>query len=278
MITTLNIGGHLVDLGHPVVMTIMNLTTDSFYAQSRLSSSEQIIKAATEAAAAGATILDLGGYSTRPGAVDVPAKVEIERLSQAIGLIRKQLPDMPLSVDTFRSEVIQKIVQRWGAVIVNDVSGGTMDPQMMATVGQLGLPYICGHIKGTPQTMASHAVYKELIEELLTFFVERMEMAQRCSIKDFVVDPCFGFAKNVDHNFELLRRFGELSVLGKPLLAGLSRKSFLYRSLNIEPQEALVATSVAHLKALEGGAQILRVHDTVAAMQTITLFRKIYNQ
>ncbi|MEG2479016.1 MAG: dihydropteroate synthase [Mucinivorans sp.] len=278
MITTLNIGGHLVDLGHPVVMTIMNLTTDSFYAQSRLSSSEQIIKAATEAAAAGATILDLGGYSTRPGAVDVPAKVEIERLSQAIGLIRKQLPDMPLSVDTFRSEVIQKIVQRWGAVIVNDVSGGTMDPQMMDTVGQLGLPYICGHIKGTPQTMASHAVYKELIEELLTFFVERMEMAQRCSIKDFVVDPCFGFAKNVDHNFELLRRFGELSVLGKPLLAGLSRKSFLYRSLNIEPQEALVATSVAHLKALEGGAQILRVHDTVAAMQTITLFRKIYNQ
>ncbi|MEG2756455.1 MAG: dihydropteroate synthase [Mucinivorans sp.] len=278
MITTLNIGGHLVDLGHPVVMTIMNLTTDSFYAQSRLSSSEQIIKAATEAAAAGATILDLGGYSTRPGAVDVPAKVEIERLSQAIGLIRKQLPDMPLSVDTFRSEVIQKIVQRWGAVIVNDVSGGTMDPQMMGTVGQLGLPYICGHIKGTPQTMASHAVYKELIEELLTFFVERMEMAQRCSIKDFVVDPCFGFAKNVDHNFELLRRFGELSVLGKPLLAGLSRKSFLYRSLNIEPQEALVATSVAHLKALEGGAQILRVHDTVAAMQTITLFRKIYNQ
>ncbi|MEG1607695.1 MAG: dihydropteroate synthase [Mucinivorans sp.] len=278
MITTLNIGGHLVDLGHPVVMTIMNLTTDSFYAQSRLSSSEQIIKAATEAAAAGATILDLGGYSTRPGAVDVPAKVEIERLSQAIGLIRKQLPDMPLSVDTFRSEVIQKIVQRWGAVIVNDVSGGTMDPQMMATVGQLGLPYICGHIKGTPQTMASHAVYKELIEELLTFFVERMEMAQRYSIKDFVVDPCFGFAKNVDHNFELLRRFGELSVLGKPLLAGLSRKSFLYRSLNIEPQEALVATSVAHLKALEGGAQILRVHDTVAAMQTITLFRKIYNQ
>lgn len=274
---TINIGGKLFLLDVPQVMAILNVTPDSFYSSSRKQTEQQIVQCALKAAAQGAAIIDIGGFSTRPGAANVTARQEIERLQNAIQIVRGELPDMPISIDTFRSEVVRVLHDKFGAFVVNDISGGTLDDGMFQTVGLLGLPYIMGHIKGAPQNMAQYAVYDNIMQEIIQFYVEQLSRARAELVKDIILDPCFGFAKTIDHNYSLLKHFAELSLFGLPLLAALSRKSMIFKPLGITPQESLAGTVALHWAALSAGAVLLRAHDVLQAKQVITLYQHYEN-
>lgn len=281
---SLNLGGRLMDLTQPKVMGILNLTPDSFYGGSRLADETQILARAEEMLAQGADFLDLGAYSTRdlgaystrPGAEEVSAEEEEERLIPAVELLSKTFPQAFLSVDTFRAAVAEKAIGS-GAHIINDVSGGTLDKKMFATVGRLGVPYVLMHMRGTPKTMSKLNQYQNLAQELYSYFAEKIQELKSLGVKDLIIDPGFGFAKNIDQNYHLLNHLAHFKSLGHPLLAGLSRKSMIWKTLNCQPSEALNATTALNMVALQHGASILRVHDVKEAKECITIFNKLKN-
>ena len=271
--TTLNCRGKLLSLDTPLVMGILNVTPDSFYPGSRLSTTEEAVERARIMLAEGADILDIGGYSTRPGAADISAQEEQARLIPAIEAIVKAFPDVILSVDTFRADVAEASVKA-GTAIVNDVSGGTLDEQMFETVARLQVPYILMHMRGTPQTMQSMANYSDVTIEVLDELQQKVNKLLRLGVNDIILDPGFGFAKTIEHNFELLNRLEDLRILGLPVLAGMSRKSMVYKTLGVHQTDALTGTIVVNTIALMKGATILRVHDVKETKQTIELYKK----
>lgn len=272
---TLNIAGQLFSLEHPQVMGILNITPDSFYAGSRKQTEADIANRAIEVATEGGTMIDLGAYSSRSGAVDVSPAEEMARLRKALQIVRKETPQLVVSVDTFRAEVAKMAVEEEGAHIINDIAGGDLDPAMFDTVAQLRVPYILMHMKGTPQTMQQSPVYDHLIPEVLQHLAERVQRLQRLGARDIILDPGFGFAKTLAHNYQLmahLEAFGELEL---PLLVGISRKSMIYRLLDGTPETALNGTTALHMVALQKGAHILRVHDVAPACEAVAIHRAL---
>ena len=267
---TLNCKGRLLIIRKPIVMGILNITPDSFYAGSRLQETGKIIDTVGRMIEEGAAIIDIGGQSTRPGSEKISAAEEAERVLPVIEHIKKQFPEIFISTDTYYASVAKEVVNA-GADMVNDISAGLLDPAMPDTVAGLNVPFIAMHMKGNPQNMQSMAQYENLIAELINYFTERINHLEKAGIKDIIIDPGFGFAKTMVHNFLLLDQLDHLRILKKPLLAGLSRKSMIYKTLNTTPEEALNGTSVLNTIALMRGAQILRVHDVKEAMECIKL-------
>ena len=263
-----------IDLSVPRVMTIVNVTPDSFYDGSRSFTEEEIERHVVRAIEEGADMLDVGGYSSRPNADDVAVDEEIARVGRAMKVIRRVCPEMVVSIDTFRAEVVRRIVDEWGACIVNDISAGELDPEMITTVARLGLSYVAMHMRGTPTTMQSMTDYGDIADEVRTYFVQKISELRAAGIEDIVIDPGFGFAKTLEQNYQLMSGLHRLNDLGAPMLVGISRKSMIYKLLGSTPAEALNGTTALHLEALRQGAKILRVHDTREAVEVI----KIYNQ
>ena len=268
--------GRLLDLRRPRVMGILNVTPDSFFAGSRVAGEADLLARAGALLAAGATVLDVGAYSTRPGAADVPIAEELARLLPAVGALRRTFPSVFLSVDTFRAAVAEAAVHA-GADLVNDVGGGTLDAEMFATVGRLRVPYVLMHMRGTPQTMSKLTDYEDdLVLTQLRFFRDGLAALRAAGAHDVVLDPGFGFAKTAAQSYALLRRLPELGALGRPVLAGLSRKKMVYGPLGLTPEAALNGTTALHVLALQGGARLLRVHDAAEATQVIQLYLNIF--
>lgn len=272
----INIGGKLMDLAHPRVMGIINITDNSFYSGSRYTEDDEILSVASGMLEDGADILDIGGCSTRPGSEEVPEAVERERVCRAAELIMRRFPDAVISVDTYRASVAESAVAGSGAAIINDISGGVLDPEMFPLVMRLKVPYILMHMQGTPRTMQVNPSYDDVVADILSWFAKRIAPLREAGVKDIILDPGFGFGKNADHNFEMLRRFSEFRITGMPLMAGLSRKSMIWRTLGTTPEMALNGTSALNMTALMNGASILRVHDVREAREVVTLFEKIY--
>ena len=271
---TINVGGKLLDLGEPQVMGILNVTPDSFYGKSRKQSDEEIAARVRSVLQEGGSMIDIGAYSTRPGAADVPVETEMSRLRHGLGILRREAPDAIVSVDTFRADVARMCVEEYGVQIVNDISGGELDDRMFDTVAGLGVPYILMHIKGNPQNMQDNPQYADLMCEMLVYFGSKVQRLHEMGVKDIILDPGFGFAKTLDHNYELMNRMEDLKVLGLPLLVGVSRKSMIYRLLGTSPDEALNGTTALHAMSLLKGASILRVHDVREAVETVEIVKK----
>ena len=267
---TLNLRGNVHDLTTPVVMGILNITEDSFYENSRLQSIDQAVERAETMLSEGAVFLDIGGYSTRPGAAEIDPQEESDRVLPIIEAIVRAFPDARLSVDTFRASVARQAIEA-GAVLINDVSGGMLDPSMFETVAQLGVPYVLMHMRGTPQTMVQHTVYNELLPDVLFEIQEKLARLRALGVKDVLIDPGFGFAKTPQQNFRILNQLEAFHTFEAPLLVGLSRKSTIWRTLNIQPENALNGTTVLNTIALIKGAAILRVHDVREAVEAIKL-------
>lgn len=274
---TLQIKGRLVCLNRPQIMGILNLTPDSFFGGSRvLTSKEFLIKRASKMISDGADILDLGGYSTRPGAAEVSIEKEIQRVIPAVEWIAEAFPSVLISIDTFRSKVAEAAVHS-GAHLVNDISAGSMDPKMLETVGKLEIPYIGMHIRGNPQTMQKETNYSDILVELLNYFAEKTAIYRKFGIKDVIIDPGFGFAKTIEQNYWLLRNLKYFQALSLPILVGVSRKSMIYKTLGVGPEEALNGSTALHMFALTQGANILRVHDVKEAKETLKLYHQLYH-
>ena len=271
---TINVGGKLLDLGEPQVMGILNVTPDSFYGKSRKQSDEEIAARVRSVLQEGGSMIDIGAYSTRPGAADVPVETEMSRLRHGLGILRREAPDAIVSVDTFRADVARMCVEEYGVQIVNDISGGELDDRMFDTVARLGVPYILMHIKGNPQNMQDNPQYDDLMCEMLVYFGSKVQRLHEMGVKDIILDPGFGFAKTLDHNYELMNRMEDLKVLGLPLLVGVSRKSMIYRLLGTSPDEALNGTTALHAMSLLKGASVLRVHDVSEAVETVEIVKK----
>ena len=272
MCTGINIGGREILSGRPAVMAIVNVTPDSFYSGSRTQEAEAIRERVMQAAAEGADIIDVGGYSSRPGADDVSAEEELRRVSLAVGIIREVLPDMPVSLDTFRSGVAAGVLDKFGACIVNDISAGELDPRIMDVAASFGVPHIAMHMRGTPADMQRRTQYGDIAAEVASYLASRAEAARRAGISQIILDPGFGFAKTTRQNYDLLAGMDGIVSLGYPVLAGVSRKSMIYKVLDITPAEALNGTTALHWECLRQGAAILRVHDVKAAVETVKLF------
>lgn len=271
-------GGRVLDLRRPQVMGILNLTPDSFFEGNRMSSPEELLRRAEAMLQAGAAVLDLGGYSSRPGAEDISEDEEKRRLLPAVEALRRTFPEAILSVDTFRASVAAEAVAA-GADILNDISGGELDPEMLPTAGRLGVPYILMHMRGTPQTMAQQTHYEgDIVLEMVRYFRDKLAVLRAAGVTDVVLDPGFGFAKTPAQSHELLRRLPELRVLGLPILAGLSRKALVYKPLGLAPDAALTGTIAVNALALLNGARLLRVHDVAEAVQTVQLVSTTYPQ
>ena len=269
---SVNIGGKLVDLSSPCVMTIINVTPDSFYAGSRITDDDQLIGSVGRALEDGAGLLDIGGYSSRPGATDISPEEEGDRVCRALESIREHFGYFPISVDTFRSEVVERVLETWGPFLVNDITAGEGDPRMIPVVAANGLPYVAMHMRGTPQTMTGLTQYGDVVDEVLDYFVRKLAELDAAGVHEVIADVGFGFAKTVEQNFELLRRLDEFSVLGVPILSGISRKSMIWKPLGITPAEALAGTTALNWELLRKGTHIIRVHDTAEAVQTVRLF------
>jgi len=268
---TLNAGGKLIDLSTPKVMGIINLTPDSFYAGSRKQDKDAILQQAKKMLHEGAVFLDLGAYSSRPGATDISIQEEIDRLLPAVEAISKEFPDAILSIDTFRAAVAEIAINA-GAHIINDISGGELDADMFATVAALQVPYILMHMKGTPQNMNQLANYKNVFDEVFDYFTNKYHQLKQLDVKDVILDPGFGFAKRTEHSYELMHRLQDLNVLQLPLLIGISRKNMIYKTLGITADEALNGTTALNAIALTKGANILRVHDVKEAVEAIKIW------
>jgi len=256
-------------------MGIINVTPDSFYEGSRVEGEKEIVETAVSMIKDGASILDVGGYSSRPYAQAVSPGEEEKRVLSAIRFILKEIPDAIISVDTFRAAVAEKAVTEYGALIINDISGGEADGEMFGVVSKLNVPYIMMHMQGMPGNMQDNPVYEDVVADILKWFGSRIALLKDAGVKDIILDPGFGFGKTIKHNFEMLQRFNDFSVAGLPLLAGISRKSMIWKTLGIKPDEALNGTSVLNAVALMGGADILRVHDVLEAVQTVRLIEKL---
>lgn len=271
MMKILSLGKETAEVSHPVVMGILNVTPDSFFDGGRYETEAAVIGRIHQIVEEGAGIIDIGAYSTRPGAAVVEPKEELARLASAVELVKKYYPSVPVSIDTFRSEVAREIYQCLGEVIVNDISGGTMDPEMFGFIAQTRLPYIMMHIQGTPQTMQKNPVYGDVVKEVYRFFEERTEALRAAGTDNIILDPGFGFGKTLDHNYELMNRLDIFHQLGYPLLVGISRKSMIFRLLETTPAEALNGTTVLNTIALMKGASILRVHDVKEAVEAVKI-------
>lgn len=271
---TLNLGGKLLDLSRPVVMGILNVTPDSFYADSRVPTIERALRQADQMLSEGATLLDIGGYSTRPGAADISVSEELDRVLPVVERLRQEWSEVLLSIDTFRAEVATAAV-RAGAVMVNDVSGGNLDEGMLEAVAGLRVPYVLMHSRGNPQTMQGLTQYDDLLLEIIDELRPKVAQLRALGVADVVIDPGLGFAKTAAQNFELLRRLEALRVFGLPLLVGVSRKSMIWKTLQVPPSEALNGTTALNAMALWQGASILRVHDVRPAVETITLIERL---
>jgi len=268
---TLNCKGRLLIIDKPLVMGIINITPDSFYEDSRFRGKDRILAQAEKMLDEGVEILDLGGQSSRPGSELISDEEEIKRVIPAIEIINKNFPGSFISIDSFNSNVIRNAVDA-GACIVNDISGGSMDPELINTVVDLHVPYILMHMKGTPQTMQQLAVYEDVTLEVLDYLIKKTNELKQAGIQDLIIDPGFGFAKTIEHNFELLKNLSAFSILEIPILLGISRKAMIYKTLGLTPNEALNGTSVLNTIGLMNGASILRVHDVKEAKEAITLF------
>lgn len=268
---TLNIKGRLFDVSRPQVMGILNVTPDSFYEGSRMQTEEQIASRVEQIVSEGGSIIDLGAYSSRPGAADVSPQEETERLAFALRIIRSVSPDIPVSVDTFRADVARRCIEEYGADIINDISGGQLDDRMFATVAELNVPYILMHMRGTPQTMQQNTDYEDVNAAVLRYLGEKVDRLHSMGVKDIILDPGYGFAKTLEQNYELLAQQHVLQVLGLPILTGVSRKSMICKVLGCTPNEALNGTTVLNTIALMNGANILRVHDVRQAVEAVKL-------
>jgi len=268
---TLNLGGHLLDLSRPIIMGILNITPDSFYDGGQYKSAEQIIQQVEKMHSEGAKIIDIGGYSTRPNAIDISENEEFKRVLFAIETILDKFPDALISIDTFRANIAEKAVLA-GAKIINDVSGGTLDDKMFETVARLKVPYILMHMKGNPQTMAQLTNYENLILEMTDFFQSQITKLQQLGVTDIILDVGLGFAKTIEQNYELIQKLDSFRIFELPILVGASRKSMIWKKLNLSPAEALNGTTAVNAIALQNGATILRVHDVKEARQIVDLF------
>ncbi len=267
---TINCKGSLIDLSVPKIMGILNLTPDSFYDGGTYKNENGVLRQTELMLHEGATFIDLGAYSSRPGADHISVEEERKRILPTVKLLIKEFPEILLSIDTFRSEIARSCVEA-GAAMINDISAGNLDKKMIPTVGELKVPYIMMHMKGTPQTMKSMDQYDNLMHEIQCYFSEKIAEARKHKVDDIIIDPGFGFAKNISQNFELLKKLSLLRLQDVSVLAGVSRKSMIYKTLNINPSEALNGTTALNTIALLHGAAILRVHDVKEAMQCITL-------
>lgn len=272
---TLNIRGNLLSLDSPLVMGILNVTPDSFFAGSRVESKKSLLLTAESMLSEGASMLDIGGYSSRPGAEHISEVEELERVTRAISDIVINFPDAIVSIDTFRANVAAAAVDS-GAAIVNDISGGNLDNGMFETIARLKVPYILMHMKGTPQNMVKQTDYDHLLIDLYAYFSNKVRQLQALGVADIILDPGFGFAKTKEQSYEVLRNLGYFKSLKLPLLAGLSRKSMIYKELGISPEEALNGTSILNTMALMNGASILRVHDVKPAVEAVKLYKATY--
>jgi len=268
----IKINNRLTDFSEPRVMGIVNVTPDSFYPGSRYQKEKSIVHVVEKMIQDGVFILDIGAYSTRPGAEPVSAAEEIERLSSALEIIVKRFPDLSVSVDTFRAQVARHVVREFGVGMINDVSGGTLDAEMFETIADLQVAYVLMHMRGTPQNMQTHTEYENITSEVLGFLQKRIAQLHLLGVNDVIADPGFGFAKTAEQNFRLLREMHYLKELNVPLLVGMSRKSMIYKTLGIEASEALNGTTALNMLALLNGAAILRVHDVKEAVETLKLF------
>lgn len=271
---TINCKGRLIDLSQPKVMGILNVTPDSFYELSRTKTEETILMRAEKMLKDGADFLDLGGYSSRPDAEDVSEDTELQRIIPAIELLTKNFPEAIISIDTFRSNVAEKSIEA-GAAVVNDISAGSLDEKMMEIIARHQVPYIMMHMRGTPKTMKTLNKYENMLQEILFYFSQKIRKARELGINDLIIDPGFGFAKNIEQNFELMSKLQLFEILELPLLVGISRKSFIYKTLGGEPQDALNGTTVLNTLALSKGASILRVHDVKEAVECVKLVSRI---
>jgi len=269
----INLNDKLIDLSTPIVMGILNTTPDSFFKGNRFVSDKGILKCVERIVAEGGSLIDIGGYSTRPQAEVVTNEEEIRRVSEALEIILKKFPDVYISVDTFRSTVVREVVRNYKVAMINDIGGGTLDPLMFETIADLKVAYVLMHTRGTPQTMQSKTEYDDLMADVFRFLEKRIAQLRLFGVNDIIIDPGFGFAKTGDQNFELLKKLSYFNELNVPVLAGLSRKSMIYNLLETDANGALNGTTAANMLALLGGASILRVHDVKEAFQTIEIYK-----
>ena len=271
----INVNGRLMDLSEPQVMGILNVTPDSFYAGSRSETEKDITGRLHQIIDEGASIIDIGGYSSRPNAQHISAEEEMNRLRNGLEIIRKHSPNAIVSVDTFRADVAKMCVEEYGVAIINDISAGQMDEQMFPTIAKLGVPYIIMHMKGTPQDMQVSPKYDHFLKEIFYFFSEKVQKLRDLGVKDIIIDPGFGFGKTIEHNYELMNHLEEFHLFELPILVGISRKSMIYRLLDTTPEEALNGTTALNTIALTKGAHILRVHDVKEAVESARIVQKM---
>ena len=264
-----------MELQSPQVMGILNITPDSFYAGSRKQTEADILSRTRQILEEGASIIDIGAYSSRSNAEHISPDDEMQRLRTALHLINRDFPDAVISIDTFRADVARMCVEEYGAAIINDISAGQMDEQMFTTIAQLGVPYIIMHMQGTPQDMQTNPHYENLLKEVFFYFSEKIQRLRDLGVKDIILDPGFGFGKTLEHNYQLMNHLEEFSVFDLPLLVGISRKSMIHKLLGNTPEEALNGTSILNTIALLKGANILRVHDVKAATEAIAIVQKM---
>ena len=272
---TINVNGQLLDLSTPKVMGIVNLTPDSFFEGSRAQTAEQVAQRVRQLLTEGADMLDVGAYSSRPGADDLPMEEEMRRLREGLTVLRKEAPDAIVSVDTFRADVARMCIEEYGVAIINDIAGGELDSNMFDTIARAHVPYIIMHMQGTPQNMQQAPHYENVLKEVMLHLAEKVRILHEMKVNDIILDPGFGFGKTLAHNFELLAHLNEFDIFQLPLLVGVSRKSMVYKTLGITPAEALNGTTVLHTIALSKGANILRVHDVKDAMEAIRLWQNV---
>lgn len=272
---SINLNGQLLDLSQPVVMGIINVTPDSFFDGGKYKTEKKVLKRAEEILEQGGAVIDIGALSTKPGSEGISTKDEIERLLPAVKAVKKEFPNAFISIDTYRSWVALKIIEECGPCMVNDVSGGNFDDHMFDTIGKLGVPYVLMHMQGTPLKMQQNPEYGDIIRDISMFFTEQVKKLTKAGVKDVIIDPGFGFGKNLDHNYELLNRLDSFKVFQLPLMVGVSRKSMICKLLNIKPDDALNGTSVVNTLALMGGADILRVHDVKEAVEAVRILNMV---
>lgn len=272
---TINIKGELFSLDRPVVMGILNVTPDSFFAGSRKRTEAEIAARIEEILAQGGDWIDIGGYSSRPDATPVTADEEMRRLELGLEILNRDYPSVPVSVDTFRADVARCCVEKYGVAMINDISAGELDPEMFRTVADLKVPYIMMHMRGTPQTMASLTDYTNLMDEIMLYFAEKVRQLCLMGVSDLILDPGFGFSKTLEQNYELMAHLREFGIFDLPILVGISRKRMIYQLLGGTPEESLNGTTALHTYALLNGADILRVHDVKEAVEAVRIVQKI---
>ena len=272
---TINIKGELFSLDRPVVMGILNVTPDSFFAGSRKRTEAEIAARIEEILAQGGDWIDIGGYSSRPDATPVTVDEEMRRLELGLEILSRDYPSVPVSVDTFRADVARCCVEKYGVAMINDISAGELDPEMFRTVADLKVPYIMMHMRGTPQTMASLTDYTNLMDEIMLYFAEKVRQLRLMGVSDLILDPGFGFSKTLEQNYELMAHLREFGIFDLPILVGISRKRMIYQLLGGTPEESLNGTTALHTYALLNGADILRVHDVKEAVEAVRIVQKI---